>query len=210
MSYDVRRVQARCASLGFWPGPIDGVPGPRSRAAEAAARASQAKRGLPFIHPSGLTRIHFHWTAGGHTANADDRRAYHILIEGGGLVIQIAPCDAPRSHTLNANGGAVGISMCAMAGAVERPFSAGKSPVSSAQIGALAREAARLCIAYDIPVSRWSTLSHAEIQPSLGIKQRNKWDICWLPGMSGPADPVTVGDRIRELVRAEITSQKGA
>lgn len=210
MSYEVRRVQARCASLGFWPGPIDGVMGARSKAAEAAARAAQAKRGKPLIHPSGLTRIHWHWTAGAHSANATDRQHYHIVIEGAGLVIQIAPCDAPRSHTLNANGGAIGVSMCAMAGAVERPFSAGPYPVTSAQIGALARETARLCLVYDIPVSRWSTLSHAEIQPSLGIKQRQKWDICWLPGMSGPGDPITVGDRIRDLVRAEITAQKGA
>lgn len=210
MSYDVRRVQARCASLGFWPGPIDGVLGARTKAAEVAARASQAKRGLPFIHASGLTRIHWHWTAGAHTANATDRAAYHILIEGNGLVIQVASSAAPRSHTLNANGGAIGLSMCAMAGAVERPFSAGAYPVTPAQIGALARETARLCIAYDIPVSRWSTLSHAEIQPSLGIKQRNKWDVCWLPGMAAPADPITVGDRIRDLVRAEIIAQKGA
>lgn len=125
-------------------------------------------------------------------------------------MIQVAASDAPRSHTLNANGGAIGISMCAMAGAVERPFSAGKCPVTAAQIGALARETARLCIVYDIPVSRWSTLSHAEIQPTLGIKQRNKWDICWLPVMAAPADPITVGDRIRDLVRAEIIAEKGA
>lgn len=204
---DTRALQARCAALGFWPGPIDGKMGPRTQAAIAAATAAQAGRGRPLVHPSGLTRIHWHWTAGGHRANATDRAAYHVLIEGDGTVIRAAEPSAKRSHTLNANSGAVGISLCAMAGAVERPFSPGAYPITAAQIGALARETARACLAYDIPVSRWSTLSHAEVQPYLGIAQRQKWDITWLPGMSGPADPITVGDRIRELVRAEILSQ---
>lgn len=158
------------------------------------------------IHPSGITRIHWHWTAGAYTGNSTDRRAYHILIEGDGLVVRVAACDARRSHTLDASGGAIGISLCAMAGAVERPFSAGDHLVTENQIAALARETARLCRVYDLPVSQWSTLSHAEVQPTLGIRQKNKWDICWLPGLAGPADPVTIGNRIRDLVRAELRS----
>ncbi|MFD2439714.1 N-acetylmuramoyl-L-alanine amidase [Paracoccus kondratievae] len=111
-----------------------------------------------------------------------------------------------RSHTLNANGGAIGLAICAMAGAQERPFSWGKAPITPAQVSALARETARLCRTYDIPVSRWSTLSHAEVQPSLGVVQRAKWDITVLPGMDGPADPITVGDRLRDLVARELST----
>lgn len=207
MTLDTRALQARCAALGFWPGPIDGKRGPRTEAAIAAATAAQRAKGLPLYHRSGLTRIHWHWTAGAHLANAVDRAAYHVLIEGDGTVIRAAEPSAARSHTRNANSGAIGISLCAMAGAVERPFAAGAYPVTAAQIGALARETARACLAYDIPVSRWSTLSHAEVQPTLAIAQRQKWDITWLPGMSGPADPITVGDRLRDLVRAEIINQ---
>lgn len=210
MTYSARAIQARCAALGYWPGPIDGVRGRRTEAAIAEATAAQRARGLPLVHPSGLTRIHWHWTAGAYRANATDRAAYHVLIEGDGTLIRAAEPSAGRSHTLNANGGAIGISMCAMAGAQERPFSAGRYPITAAQIGALARETAKACLAYDIPVSRWSTLSHAEVQPSLGIAQRRKWDVCWLPGMAGPADPIAVGDRIRDLVRAEIIALKGA
>ncbi|MFD2439715.1 peptidoglycan-binding protein [Paracoccus kondratievae] len=60
----VRARQARCAALGFWPGPIDGIDGPRTRLAYAAAQDAQAAKGLAFHHPTGITRIHWHWTAG--------------------------------------------------------------------------------------------------------------------------------------------------
>lgn len=72
----VRARQARCAALGFWPGPIDGVDGPRTRAAFEAARAAQHAKGLPFQHASGITRVHWHWTGGGHVPNATDLAAY--------------------------------------------------------------------------------------------------------------------------------------
>ena len=32
---------------------------------------------------------------------------------------------------------------------------------------------------------------------ALGVRQRGKWDITWLPGMTGVRDPISVGDRIR-------------
>jgi hypothetical protein len=204
MTYDVRARQARCAALGFWPGPIDGIEGSRTRSAESAARASQAAKGLPFVHPSGLTRIHLHWTAGGHKANATDRRAYHVLIEGDGTVIRAADSWLRRSHTLNANGGAVGVSMCCMAGAQERPLRWGASPMTPEQVSAMAGAVASLCVAYDIPVTRWSVLTHAEVQPTLGIAQRNKWDITCLPGSSSVSDPLTIGDRLRNMIAALI------
>ncbi|WP_234463977.1 peptidoglycan recognition protein family protein [Paracoccus caeni] len=200
----VRAQQARCAALGFWPGPIDGIDGPRTRAAYAAAVAAQKAKGLPFRHPTGITRIHWHWTGGGHEPNATDLKAYHALIDGAGKVRWPVDPTTSRSHTLNANSGAIGLSICAMAGAKERPFVWGKAPITPVQLSALVRETAPLCRVYDIPLSRWSVLSHAEIQPSLGVTQKNKWDITVLPGMSGPADPITVGDRLREMVRCEL------
>ncbi|MGH1356615.1 MAG: peptidoglycan recognition protein family protein [Thalassovita sp.] len=103
---------------------------------------------------------------------------------------------------LNANTGAIGLSLDCMAGAQEWPFDASKHPMTRAQVEALAATTARLCKQYDIPVSRWSTLSHAEIQPTLGIRQRFKWDITWLPGMTRPGDPVEVDDKQRDMVRA--------
>ena len=200
----IRARQARCAALGFWPGPIDGVDGRRTRAAFEAATAAQRAHGLPFQHPSGITRIHGHWTGGGYVPNQTDLRAYHGLIPGDGPPVWPAVPGALRSHTLNANGGAIGLSICAMAGAIERPFHPGTAPITPAQVCAFVREAARLCRLYDIPVTRWSVLTHAEIQPTFGIVQRWKWDITWLPGMPAPADPIEVGDRLRAMVRAEL------
>ena len=91
-----------------------------------------------------------------------------------------------------------------MAGAVERPFDAGKAPITEAAVAAMIRRAAELCVAFDIPVSRWSTLTHAEIQPTLGIPQRQKWDVNFLPGMTAPTDPITAGDRLRAMLQAEV------
>jgi hypothetical protein len=200
MTYANRAQQARCAALGFWPGPIDGIWGRRSQTAYDAAVAAQRAKGLPFQHETGVTRLHLHWTAGGHIANATDKKAYHGLYQGDGSCLKMAEPWVHRSHTLNANSGAVGLSMCCMAGAQERPFQWGSAPMTAAQLDAMCQGAASLCIAYDIPVTRWSVLTHAEVQPTLGIKQKWKWDITVLPGMPAPGDPIAVGDRIRETI----------
>lgn len=76
--------QARCAALGFWPGPLDGIDGRRTRAAFETAFASQCAKGLPFEHPPGVTRVHWHWKAGNHTPNVTDLSVYHILIPADG------------------------------------------------------------------------------------------------------------------------------
>jgi hypothetical protein len=76
------------------------------------------------------------------------------------------------------------------------------------QLSAMTRDAASLCIAYDIPVTRWSVLTHAEVQPTLGIVQRWKWDITILPGMHVPGDPIAIGDRIRDMIAREVAAAK--
>ena len=200
MTYETRALQARCAALGFWPGPIDGVMGSRTRAAQAAANEAQTAKGLPFQHPSGLTRVHIHWSAGAYAASALDRSHYHRLIDGDGNVIAAHAPTEKLAHTLNANGGAIAVSICAMAGAIERPFSAGAAPVKALQLAVMARVAAELCRDFDIPVSRYSVLTHAEIQPTLGITQKGKWDIAWIPGMVAPGNPIEVGDKLRGMI----------
>lgn len=212
MNYSTRDLQARLAALGFAPGPIDGAHGRRT---EAAMNAAMEDRGVSdprhLFHFSGLHRIHWHWTAGAYGEIMLELDAYNILIdENGNEVDGTFPPGAQAnyrvgyaaSHTRNANTGAIGVSLDCMAGAQEWPFRAGRYPMKEAQVEALATVTARLCKRYDIPVSRWSTLSHAEIQPTLGIRQRFKWDITWLPGMARPGDPVEVGDRLRDMVRA--------
>lgn len=197
MGFSTRDIQARCAALGFWPGPIDGKMGKRTEGAVEAATAFQRARGKPLFHASGIHRLHWHWTVGWHKANATDRQHYHFLFEGDGAEIEANPVLKVLAHTKNANSGALGLSLCGMVKAVERPFSAGPEPITQAAVDALIRKSAALCVAFDIPVSRWSTLTHAEIQPTLGVAQRQKWDVNFLPGMTAPTDPITAGNKLR-------------
>lgn len=158
-----------------------------------------------------LKRIIIHWTAGGNRASALDKEHYHWIVEGDGALVagrfkpeaNIRPLKgAYAAHTLNCNTGSIGVSMAGMAGAVERPFSSGKAPLTSVQVQAMAALVARLCRQYGIPVTRETVLSHAEVQPTLKIQQRGKWDVAWLPGMTTTVDPVAVGDRFRAMVLA--------
>lgn len=161
-----------------------------------------------------MQRLILHWSAGAHTASTLDLQHYHFVIDGQGRVhkgkhpvsANAGPLKsgAYAAHTLNANTGSIGVALAAMAGAQERPFSAGKYPITPAQVDALAALCADLCRQYNIPVSRQTVLSHAEVQPTLGITQSGKWDITWLPGMSAPGNPVAVGDQIRALIVAKL------
>lgn len=158
----------------------------------------------------GLKRIIWHWTAGGHSATDWDRRAYHFLIDGNGTWIEgihkpeanIRPQPGKyAAHTLRLNTGSIGIALCGMRHANERPFTPGDRPITEAQIETLLYLTATLCDQYRIPISRQTTLSHAEVQPTLGVQQRQKWDIAWLPGMDGPGDPVAIGDSLRARIQ---------
>lgn len=160
-----------------------------------------------------MKRIHWHWTAGSHTASEADREHYHMVVEGDLDVIKgdhsikdnevLKGEGTYAAHTLSANTGAIGLSMCAMAGAVETPFNPGKFPVTPEQLRVLVMLTAQLCIRYKIPVSRQTTLSHAEVQPTLGIPQRGKWDYSRLPFWQIEG-AVAVGDAIRRLVTEAI------
>lgn len=156
-----------------------------------------------------MQRIILHWSAGSHTASGLDRSHYHRVIEGGGRVVDgIYPIEANArpvagryaAHTLNCNSGSIGVALAAMSGAQERPFTPGRYPVTPAQVDALVGLCAALAGQYGIPVTRQTILSHAEVQPTLGIVQRGKWDISWLPDMDQPGDPVAVGDRLRTMI----------
>ncbi len=95
-----------------------------------------------------------------------------------------------------------------MSGAVERPFRSGTAPITGAQLTALAALCRTLSARYSIPVTPRTVLTHAEVQPTLGIVQRGKWDVTWLPGMAAPGTAVETGDRLRALITAPVVAEK--
>jgi hypothetical protein len=59
---------------------------------------------------------------------------------------------------------------------------------------------ADLCRTYGIPVTRETVLTHAEVEPTLGVKQRGKWDLTRLPFRRDLVGALPVGDYMRERV----------
>lgn len=160
-----------------------------------------------------MERIILHWTAGAHKATEFDRGHYHILIEGDGKLIRGIPSiklnEAPAkkgyaAHTLGANSGSIGVSLCCMAGANEAPFDAGKYPMTQEQWDALTSVVADLCRRYSIPVTDKTVLSHAEVQNNLGIQQRGKWDFTRLAFDPSVKGAKACGDKLRAEAKAKL------
>lgn len=57
MSVDLKRIQRRLAYLGFNPGPIDGVPGPKTDAAIVEFKQSIGLRARPYLGPITLAAL---------------------------------------------------------------------------------------------------------------------------------------------------------
>ena len=210
MSFTVRDTQARCAALGFDPGPIDGLMGPKTRRAVKQAMEARGARNLRGIFGrQGIHCIVWHWSGGAYGVNDVEEDSYNGLVDHQGNRIDgewrpeaQANYQYPHhgaSHTWRANTGRAGMCADAMAGARERPLHWGKYPLTQPQIDEMCLWSAEWCLEFDVPVSKWSTLGHAEVQPTLGIRQRNKWDFMVLPGMTSVDDPVKVGDTLRGL-----------
>ena len=158
-----------------------------------------------------MERIIIHWTAGSYTPSSLDKEHYHFLIDGDGFVHNGKyPVEANRStsdadgyaaHTRFMNTGSIGVSLCAMAGAT--PTNYGQYPITDAQWDTLFVLLANLCEKYNIPVRSDTVLSHAEVEPTLGVKQRGKWDISVFPYTYELGSPIAVGETIREYVNME-------
>lgn len=164
-----------------------------------------------------MNRLIWHHTGGGYTPSPLDLRHYHGVIDGDGQVVpglHPVSANAPgqplrpgryAAHTRGLNTGSIGLSVAAMAGAQWRdPFGSTRHPVRPVQIDALIVESARLCLRHGIAPHRRTTLSHAEVETTLGVRQEEKWDFDYPPrGGPGPRDPLAIGDELRaELARA--------
>lgn len=163
-----------------------------------------------------LKRIILHWTAGANRASDMDRKHYHRLIEGDGKIVKgnheiadnIVTSDGDyAAHTLRLNTGSIGVAVCGMHGAVESPFDLGPYPITEQQLDAACGLIADLCREHAIPVTRRTVLSHAEVEPILGVKQRGKWDIARLPWDDNLRGAVSVGDHIRSRVEDHLNGR---
>lgn len=158
-----------------------------------------------------MKRVHIHWTAGSYTASEVDLEHYHFLVNGNGEVLVGDHSVKDNSgtlregqyaaHTLNANSGAIGVSFCAMAGAIEGKTN-GPYPIKKEQYDVMLQVIAQLCYFYAIPVTPRTVLTHAEVQTNLGVKQRGKWDITVLPFDASIKGAEQVGNYIRAGVQA--------
>lgn len=165
-----------------------------------------------WLPQASMERIITHWTAGTYTATTNAMAHYHILIDGDGKLHRgshsIIENELPRggyaAHTLGCNTKSIGITVCCMHGAIERPFDGGDFPMKESQWKIMAAVAAELCSFYGIPVTDKTVLGHGEVQTNLGIAQRGKWDPMVLPWDTTKSFS-QAGDAFRKLVNDSLT-----
>lgn len=159
-----------------------------------------------------MKRIILHWTAGGYKASSLDRAHYHILIEDDGNLVKgthsikdnVSTADnIYAAHTLGRNTGSIGVSVCCMLDAREKPFNSGSFPMTKRQWETMAQVTAELCQFYDIEVTPQTVLGHGEVQDLIGPDQRGKWDPVVLP-WDLSLSKRQVGDQFRDMVRQKM------
>lgn len=162
--------------------------------------------------------IVFHWTGGVYEPSGLDRSHYHFLVDGAANVIRgsksitanVPPLVAGRyaAHTAQHNSRQIAVSACAMGGpkgtVSESPYKPGKYPLRREQFEVMAELGAILGTRYGIePVpAKKGMVTHAEVQPRLGIKQKGKWDITRLPWDLSVVGHKAVGDLLRAKIKA--------
>lgn len=145
--------------------------------------------------PSRPQRCILHWTAGRNVASDLDRQHYHILIESreteaGGEVLryvagvpiasnmrQLGPGDEYAAHTRGFNSFSVGVTVCGMLGAVERPFHPGPHPITPLQVKGLVDICVQLAVVYDLAPTEDHFFTHPEAETIHGRPQAGKWDL---------------------------------
>lgn len=192
---------------------VDGINGPKTRQGIADAMALMNVHRKEDLFDRGVRGVVWHWTAGANGLIALEKKAYNFLhdthgntYDGDSTIASQVMYDWRRgigaSHTKNMNTGWIGQSVDAMAGAKQtNPITWGTHPITWDGIDAMLELTADLHREYGFPISKWTTLSHAEVQPTLGIKQRWKWDYVVLPGDVKSRDPVEVGNVLRERLK---------
>jgi hypothetical protein len=160
-----------------------------------------------------LNRITWHHTGGNYKPNAVDLGAYHELIDGDGEahagrheVLANASnasmaAGTYAAHTRALNRGNIGLSVCSMVGGTWSNPRASRAYPRPAQIDTLVQRTAHYCRFFGIDPTRRNVLSHAEVEPTLGIRQKNKWDFDYQIRSVEARDPIAIGDELRQEVK---------
>lgn len=169
-----------------------------------------------------MNRITGHHAASGYTPSKEALKAYHRVINGDGEVIagnHSISDNAPgrpltpgtyAAHTWKLNSGNIGVAILAMRNAQWANPSGGTNPVLLRQVDAYCKEVATLAIDYNITSDRRFILTHAEVQPTLGVTQKNKWDFDYDPRYrSKSRDPIAIGDELRQEISRIMQGIKG-
>ena len=211
----IRDYQIRVNSLNILPVSlvVDGQNGPNTRRGIALAMNFLGVQDQDeILDNSGLYRIHWHWTASTYMVTPKMLSHYNAVFDiNGKYYPSVDPTEQARyshindvgvSHTRMANTHAIGLAVAACglrkANWHNNTVTIGKYPMSWKQIDAMLKRTAYYCKKFDIRVSKWTTLTHAEIQPTLGIKQNGKWDIRCFPDDKRLWGAVEAGDYLRK------------
>lgn len=199
---------------------VDGVWGPQSRNAtwEALKTSDPISKPPTVIMPpmppveQRLRGIVAHWAVSNYKSNAVSEEHYHYIVEGDGTVVKgdhaiednfSTADDDYAAHTKGFNTRVAGISCASMLGATS-VTSYGNYPILEPQFESMCRKIAEIAKKYGVPVTDKTILSHAEVQPNLGIKQNGKWDISVLP-YKGLNTAKSCGDYMRQRVNHYLT-----
>lgn len=212
MLYITSDLQARVNALdGKHTLDVDGMSGPATR---AAVKAVMVRLGLErekdLFDSSGLHRINWHWTAGLKVPSSLDKKHYNDLFDyqgnqydGGARPEHQANYNWRKgigvSHTRNCNTGVIGMAVCGMHEAQGWPSVVwGNNPITWEGIDAMLERSAMYSKKFWIPCTPWSMMTHAEVQETMGIQQKNKWDYMILPGDDSVRSARETGDILRK------------
>ena len=151
-----------------------------------------------------IDHVYLHWTAGWYGQCYD---SYHICIDKGGEIYLM--CDRfteRKAHTLNRNGGAVGIALCCCADATctadGKRYDLGSAPPTKEQIEVMAEIVAILADEFNLPLGvPDQVMTHYEAAVldnyAPGQDYDCRWDLWRLPDYCGDGEMTAGGDLLR-------------
>lgn len=150
-----------------------------------------------------ITQLYLHWTAGRYGELYD---YYHFNIDADGSIYHTcALLTDHKPHTWHRNSGSVGIALCCSFGALPHhgyDTDFGSYPPTPQQIDAAAKLVARLTDGLDLPVDRFTVLTHCEAAlldgygPYSGDAE-TRWDLWYLRDSPGDGTMKPGGQVIR-------------